>query len=574
MTHEQTHEQTHEYDGQRRPGSVNGRTTTIPGNSGSSDAHDWKRLRDMGVAALAWIGVAGVALWVLAHIIGSLLIFVLAAILAYALSPAARHLERFMPRGFAIALVYIGILSTLSGLLYLIVITAVSQVSMLLKDVTGLLTPAPGADSPLVDALKGFGLTDDQIKALGDRILHLGSGVTGDPVSLAASVIDTIVRTVLIGVLSIYLINDGPRIVRWLRSGTPIGHRARINFFVDTLDRVVGGYIRGQLILAALIGLLVGIGMWVLHVPYAVFLGVLAFVLEFVPILGVFISGAICVVIALTVGWFTALAVLAYFVLVHFVEGDIVGPRLMGHAVGLHPAISIIALFAGSELFGIWGALFASPVAGLLQAMITAIWIQWRQAHPEQFPTGYTVASDVAIVPVVTTAESPPAPAAEPAAAPISAAEAPSAQPVYPEPPDEAETLPRALPERLPVVPASVTADGDDGERWESHTGAWVAFLDGAQDVQESSERKAQDTDGGEAGSGGEAEPAPATMDADHTDTDQKAATPCANGAHAEPTEPPGTEPETAPSALLGANSGATLETIAATVEDEERHGA
>jgi hypothetical protein len=99
-----------------------------------------------------WIGVASVALWVLAHIIGSLLIFILAPILANALSPTACHLERYVPRGFAIALVYIGILSTLSGLVHLIVITAVSQVAMLLKDVTGLLTPPPGVDSPLVDA--------------------------------------------------------------------------------------------------------------------------------------------------------------------------------------------------------------------------------------------------------------------------------------------------------------------------------------------------------------------------------------------------------------------------------------
>ena len=77
--------------------------------------------------------------------------------------------------------------------------------------------------------------------------------------------------------------------------------------------------------MAALIGVLVGAGMFVLHVPYAVLLGVLAFFMEFIPIVGVLISGAVCVLIALFQGWVTALLVLAYFVVVHVIEGDLSG---------------------------------------------------------------------------------------------------------------------------------------------------------------------------------------------------------------------------------------------------------
>ena len=69
----------------------------------------------------------------------------------------------------------------------------------------------------------------------------------------------------------------------------------------------------------------------------------------------------------------------------NLIEGDVVGPRLVGKAVGLHPVVSLAALVAGSELFGIWGALFASPVAGVLQALIVAIWLNWRTTHPEEF---------------------------------------------------------------------------------------------------------------------------------------------------------------------------------------------
>jgi len=120
-------------------------------------------------------------------------------------------------------------------------------------------------------------------------------------------------------------------------------------------------------------------------VPYALLLGVLAFVLEFIPILGTLASGVICVLLALTKGWLIALIVLVYFVLVHILEGDVIGPRIVGKAIGLHPAVALVALIAGGELFGIWGVLLASPVAGVLQAFLLAIWSEWRETHPQEF---------------------------------------------------------------------------------------------------------------------------------------------------------------------------------------------
>jgi len=74
--------------------------------------------------------------------------------------------------------------------------------------------------------------------------------------------------------------------------------------------------------------------------------------------------------------------VLGYFVVVHLIEGDIVGPRILGRAVGIHPATGLIALLAGSELFGVWGALFASPIAGLIQAIATAAWNEFLAHEP------------------------------------------------------------------------------------------------------------------------------------------------------------------------------------------------
>src|SRR5207253_7142785 len=130
---------------------------------------------------------------------------------------------------------------------------------------------------------------------------------------------------------------------------------------------------------------LVGVGMQIIGVPYALLLGVLAFVFAFIPVLGTLISGAICLLLALTQGWVIAVIVLIYFVVVHVLEGDIVGPRIVGKTIGLHPVVSLAALIAGAELFGIAGALLASPVAGVLQALLIAIWLEWRVAHPKDF---------------------------------------------------------------------------------------------------------------------------------------------------------------------------------------------
>ena len=106
-----------------------------------------------------------------------------------------------------------------------------------------------------------------------------------------------------------------------------------------------------------------------------------------------FISGAICIAVALFQGWITALLVLGYFAIVHVIEGEVVGPRIIGRAVGIHPATALLALVAGTELFGIWGALLGAPVAGLLQAIATAVWRESRLGKPAA--TMHTVVEQV-----------------------------------------------------------------------------------------------------------------------------------------------------------------------------------
>jgi len=344
----------------------------------------WARRRDIPIAILAWTALVFAIFWGAGHIVRTILILVVAALLAYALAPGVKVLERVMPRFLAILIMYLLVLTAVSFLLYLIITTAIAQVGSLATNIQKLLTPSnAGQLSPLEQTLHSFGITQEQIVATRTQLTSRLEGVAGSAVPFLTSFFDTLLNIVLVAVISIYLLIDGSRVSNWLRRNSP--QPAQANFVLDAVQRIVGGYIRGQFILAVLIGVLVGVGMFVFRVPYAVLLGVLAFILEFIPVLGTLISGAICVLIALTQGWIIAVGVLIYFVVMHVLEGDVVGPRIVGKAVGLHPVVSLAALVAGSELFGIWGALFASPIAGVLQALIVALWTNWQATHPEQF---------------------------------------------------------------------------------------------------------------------------------------------------------------------------------------------
>jgi predicted PurR-regulated permease PerM len=142
-----------------------------------------------------------------------------------------------------------------------------------------------------------------------------------------------------------------------------------------------------MLMLASIIATMTAVTMAILGVPYAIFIFVLTFVLEFIPIFGIIITGMVCVLLALTQSWTVAVLTLIAIIIIEVLEGDVLFPRIMGKSVGLHPITSLVAMIAFSELFGLAGAFFAPPTAGVIQALLVAFWMSWRDSHPAQFET-------------------------------------------------------------------------------------------------------------------------------------------------------------------------------------------
>lgn len=336
---------------------------------------------------LAWVAVMGVLFWLFGLVAQTVVLIAIAVLIAYALTPVVSRLTRWLPRWLAIVIAYLIFGGALVLLISIIAGTVTREVTALLNSVRTAAEPG-NQHSGLHTLLSRFGVPASAVNGLNQRLTSSVPAAASHLLPIVSGVANVLVGLVVTLVLSVYFLAAGPRIGQWMRSETPLSQRHRITFFLDTVNRVVGGYIRGQVTLAALIGLLVGFGMYfVFHLPFAVLLGILAFVLEFIPFLGVIVSGAACVLVALTQGVVLAVLVLGYFVIVHVIEGDVVGPRIVGKAVGLHPALSLIALIAGTELFGIWGALFAAPVAGLIQSLIETFWTEYRDTHLDQFPT-------------------------------------------------------------------------------------------------------------------------------------------------------------------------------------------
>jgi predicted PurR-regulated permease PerM len=389
----------------------------------------WLRALIPPLVILAWLAVAVIAGWLLGHLTRTILLVVLSGVIAFALTPLANVFSRWLPRSVALALAYLLGVGVILGFGAFVVATAVSQVASLVAAMPEYAQQAQSLLPQAEDVVRRIGVPPDTLTALEsqgiDAVRTAGMDVARESVARVAEVFGTVVDMVLVLILSVYLAANGPRLAQWLQRETPDRQRHRTRLAVAVINRVVGGYVRGTITLALLIGALVGVGLAILQVPYAVLLGVLAFFMEFIPVLGVFISGAASLVVALFHFHepFRPLLVLLYFVFVHVIEGDVVGPRIMGRAVGIHPATGLIALMVGTELFGVWGALFAAPLAGLVQAILTAVWMELRGGAPEDVLQAVTAQAEnevahgagVPVPPPASRADSPP-PSAPPAA--------------------------------------------------------------------------------------------------------------------------------------------------------------
>jgi predicted PurR-regulated permease PerM len=335
--------------------------------------------------------LTGILVWLASFVINPILILIVAALLAYAIVPVIDLLHSFMPRALAIVLVYVVAIVAFGVLAYLGIKTFIPQLNALANSVTTFVTPGSnGQVSPLDQMLKSVGFTQSQIdaasKQLQSQLSTNASNIAKGIESLIGGLINAGFNILITVVVSIYLLVDGYRFGNWLINSSPLSQRGWVSSVLAILQRVVGGYIRGQFIMSAIMGVLQGVGMAIIGVPFALFIGVLAAIMEFIPIIGTIVVGFVAVVIALTQSWTLALITLVYTIVLDCLEGYVLSPRILGRAVQIRPVVTLMAMIAGSQVFGIWGAIFGAPTAGLIQALVGAYWQYYQKTHAKEFP--------------------------------------------------------------------------------------------------------------------------------------------------------------------------------------------
>ena len=321
-------------------------------------------------------------------------------LLAYIMYPCVSFLRRIMPRLLAVLLVYLILFTALSVLAYFVGVSFVQQLAALVTSVRQLLSPEGQQQiRPFLDALQTIGISKEQFTGFGGLFITQMQGVLSGAPPFVGEIFKWIIFAITIATLGVYFILDGSRVVNWLRVRTPLKYRGNIGFLVSTVDRAVGGYFRGLLILAIVAGVGAGIFLKLVGSPFFVLLGVLSFALFFIPMIGGFVSGLLCILLTLPQGWETALIVgILIIVLQVVILGSILEPRIFSNTVGVHPILVIFAIFAGIERFGILGALLAVPVAGVVQEIVIAYWKRYQTKNADQFPAEATPSAQPELV--------------------------------------------------------------------------------------------------------------------------------------------------------------------------------
>jgi predicted PurR-regulated permease PerM len=187
---------------------------------------------------------------------------------------------------------------------------------------------------------------------------------------------------VLTPILTFYLLRDWDGIVARLAELVPRTRRTPVFRFAREYDALLSRYLRGQLLAAALVGVLTGVGFWLVGFPYALLLGVVAGVFNIVPYLGLIVSLVPALIIAVFSGAVLASLgkILLVFSVVQILDGSVIGPRIVGESVGLHPVWVILALSVFGFFFGFVGLLLAIPLAVLLKLLLALALARYRRS--------------------------------------------------------------------------------------------------------------------------------------------------------------------------------------------------
>ncbi len=348
------------------------------------------------------------------QISGVLLTFLAAGVLAYALNPLVRRLERLrIPRVIAVIGVFLVLIIVVVVTLLLIIIPSVGQVQLVIRNPQDLVDQIIRQLNRLqnIPYVGQYVSTLDQDRILqllkqnapsAEQVANVATGVIGG----VFGVFGTIFNLLLMVIVSVYLLLERERITRALLGTIPETVRDQSVELFYAVEHTLIRYLRGQLLLCAIMGVLGAMIMYFTVGEYALPVGAWVAATEIIPVIGAFLGAVPAVAIALLVpggGFGKALLVAFLFLVAQQIEGNLLVPRIQGGSVGVHPLWVLFATLAGTALYGLIGAIFAVPIVAIIAATLrymreTLIFERWGTPPVKPSEEGSGAASPAASV--------------------------------------------------------------------------------------------------------------------------------------------------------------------------------
>jgi predicted PurR-regulated permease PerM len=320
-----------------------------------------------------------VGIWLLYELSTVLLLLIISIFFCYLIAPLVRVVEHpvyvgkrelKIPRSLAILITYL--------LISLVFVLATQLLSPLISDQIALLKSqwptyqksATGTFNDVTNWMRHLRLPQQWRDDMQARTSHLVDSIgpwLGEFLIGAVSYLTYLMWLILVPIFSFFLLKDAARIEHGLVALLPNERlRKRMHWLLLDVSRTLAAYIRAQITACIEIGILVTIGLSLIGSPIAIVLGLIAGLLEFLPMIGPLVFAVIAFVLTITVSLKSALLVLAFLAALRIAQDYIIYPRIVGHGIEMHPLVIILAILSGAEMGGLVGVFLSIPFLGLM----------------------------------------------------------------------------------------------------------------------------------------------------------------------------------------------------------------
>lgn len=318
---------------------------------------------DLSVGTILKVILAVFLVWFIYAVREIVLIAFIVFVIVSAVGPLVDKMSKYIPRFLALIILSIIFLGFLTVIGYLIIPPIINQIGQLAINTPRFIAHFGPYYQNWQDIIIKY---QENLFNLSSKLGTLGTGIYSTTVGF----ISGIIAIVTIIVLSFYMLLEGKALEKMITQYAPLERKQKYIEIFYKISEKMGKWLRGQFLLMLVIGILDGIALGSLGVPYALTLAVWGGLTEVIPYVGPWLGLVPAVLVAFTVSPIKALFVVIAFILIQQLEGQFLAPKIMGRAVGLSPVIIILAMLSGAKLMGILGVMVAVPVAAAISVLI------------------------------------------------------------------------------------------------------------------------------------------------------------------------------------------------------------